>query len=128
MQRALDWLRQAQRDLQVADKCATDGYHEWAAFAAQQSAEKAAKALVQALKGAVRGHGVTEILQSVSDRIAVPQDIIDCAREIDQVYVTSRYPNGFATGIPGDYFNEQTSKRVIGHAGEIVKFCDGHIH
>ncbi len=128
MQRARDWLRQAQRDLQVADKCAVDGYHEWAAFAAQQSAEKAVKALVQALRGSVRGHGVTEILQSISDRVDVPQKIIECAREIDQVYVTSRYPNGFATGIPGDYFNEQTSKRVIGHGREIVEFCSRHIH
>ena len=47
MNRTIDWLRQAGRDLQVAESSAAAGYHEWAAFAAQQSAEKAVKALVE---------------------------------------------------------------------------------
>ena len=39
--RALDWLRQADRDFEQA----MDSRHEWACFAAQQAAEKAIKAL-----------------------------------------------------------------------------------
>jgi HEPN domain-containing protein len=55
--RAADWLTQAGWDLQAAQDSAANGHHEWAAFQAQQCAEKAVRALVQSLHGAVRGHG-----------------------------------------------------------------------
>ncbi len=38
--RSADWLKQPDRDLRVAETDAAAGYHEWAAFAAQQCAEK----------------------------------------------------------------------------------------
>ncbi len=43
--RSRDWLSQAQRDLEQAEHSRSAGWHEWACFAAQQSAEKAVKAL-----------------------------------------------------------------------------------
>jgi HEPN domain-containing protein len=49
--RASDWLRQAERDLGFAETGAGAGYHEGAAFYAQQSGEKAVKALIQFLHG-----------------------------------------------------------------------------
>jgi HEPN domain-containing protein len=48
-ERAADWLRQAERDLEHAHHALEDGDYEWAAFAAQQAAEKAVKALYQRL-------------------------------------------------------------------------------
>ena len=47
--RAEDWLRQASRDLQLTREALAGGIFEWAAFAAQQAAEKAVKALYQGL-------------------------------------------------------------------------------
>ena len=49
--RAVDWLAQAERDLQHARHSLEAGDFEWACFAAQQSAEKAAKAAFLALGG-----------------------------------------------------------------------------
>lgn len=43
--RAGDWLRQAERDLEHAADAEPAGRHEWACVAAQQAAEKAVKAL-----------------------------------------------------------------------------------
>jgi HEPN domain-containing protein len=43
--RANDWLRQADRDLEQAEDSRGAGRHEWACFAAHQAAEKAVKAL-----------------------------------------------------------------------------------
>ncbi len=40
-----DWLAQAKRDLEHAHQSSGLGHFEWACFAAQQAAEKAAKAL-----------------------------------------------------------------------------------
>ncbi len=41
MNRWMDWWEQSLRDLQHAGHAIEDGDHEWAAFASQQSAEKA---------------------------------------------------------------------------------------
>jgi HEPN domain-containing protein len=43
--RSKDWFAQAERDLDHARSSQKEGRHEWACFAAQQSAEKAIKAL-----------------------------------------------------------------------------------
>lgn len=40
-----DWFDQALRDLEQAEDALSAGRHEWACLAAQQSAEKAVKAL-----------------------------------------------------------------------------------
>lgn len=126
MERSADWLRQAERDLEAAENSAAGGYHEWAAFGAQQSAEKAVKALVESLHGAARGHSITGILRQCG--VHVPDAALEAARELDQVYVTARYPNGFASGAPADYFSERTSQRLLANARSILEFCRSAIH
>lgn len=128
MNRAGDWLGQAERDLGAAGKLAADGYHEWAAFAAQQAAEKAVKALIQELHGASRGHSITELLLQLRAVHEIPEQLIDAARGLDEVYVTSRYPNGFASGKPADYFTPGRSRLLIDHARQIIEFCRSKIH
>ncbi len=128
MNRAADWLKQAERDLAAASHSAAAGDHEWVAFQSQQCAEKAVKALVQALHGEARGHGIVEILRQLPASVKVTDTVLDSARELDKVYVTSRYPNGFATGAPADYFTENSSKELLGHAKQILEFCRSQIH
>ncbi len=128
MNRAADWLKQAQRDLGLAETAAASKYHEWAAFGAQQSAEKAVKGLVQSLHGSVRGHSITEILRQLPSSVKVPEAVLNAAQELDRVYVTARYPNGFASGIPADYFSEGSSRELLTHAREILEFCRSKIH
>jgi HEPN domain-containing protein len=128
MNRAEDWFGQAERDLEFGRTAASTGHHEWAAFIAQQGAEKAVKALVQSLHGAVRGHSITEILRLLPPSVGVGQDLLQCAQTLDKVYVTSRYPNGFASGRPADYFNEKESQELLDHARRILEFCRSKIH
>jgi HEPN domain-containing protein len=45
MNRYIDWLEQAQRDLKKAEIDIQHEYWEWLAFTAQQAAEKAVKSL-----------------------------------------------------------------------------------
>ena len=126
--RAADWLRQAERDLGFAKTGAAAGYHEGAAFYAQQSAEKAVKALIQSLHGGVRGHSITEMLRQLPESISVATDLLNGAQELDRVYVTSRYPNGFTSGAPADYFNEKSSGELLGYARAILDWCRSQIH
>ncbi|MFB3922514.1 MAG: HEPN domain-containing protein [Terriglobia bacterium] len=128
MDRSADWLKQADRDLQAAEVSAASGHHEWAAFQAQQSAEKAVKALVQSLHGSVRGHAITEILRLLPASLSVPQGVFDAGSELDRVYFTSRYPNGFASGSPSDYFNPSSSQRLISYAKTVLEFCRSQVH
>ena len=125
--RARDWLSQAERDLQAAEDSAAAGHHEWAAFQSQQCAEKAVKALVQSLHGMARGHSVTTILLQLPSTVTVPERVLDAAREVDKVYVTARYPNGLAEGAPGDYFTARTSKDLAGHGQTVLEFCRGFV-
>jgi HEPN domain-containing protein len=128
MNRTTDWFRQAEADLRAAEDSIATAHYEWAAFQAQQAAEKAVKALVQFLHGAVRGHSITEILQQLPAMIQAPGAVLDAARLLDKVYLTARYPNGFVSGTPSDYFTEKESRELIGHARSILEFCGSQIH
>jgi len=125
--RAADWLKQAERDLGFAETAIETKYYEWAAFCSQQSAEKAVKALIQFLHGSVRGHSVTEMLRQLPASVQVPKTAMAGAQGLDRVYVTSRYPNGFVSGAPADYFNEEAAQELVGHARTIVEFCRSQI-
>ena len=127
MNRAADWLKQAERDLGFAETAIATKYYEWAAFCAQQSAEKAVKALIQSLHGSVRGHSITEMLRQLPASVEVPKPVLGGAQELDRVYVTSRYPNGFASGTPGDYFSEAAGRELVEYARTIVEFCRSKI-
>ncbi|HEV2426367.1 MAG TPA: HEPN domain-containing protein [Terriglobia bacterium] len=127
MNRSADWLKQAEADLGAARDSAAAGHHEWAAFQAQQSAEKAAKALIQALHGSTRGHSITDILKQLPAAASVPPEVLDSARELDKVYVTSRYPNGFVSGSPSDYFTAASSRSLVQHAEQVLNFCRSQV-
>jgi HEPN domain-containing protein len=126
--RAGDWLKQAELDLKAAEDSAAAGHHEWAAFQAQQSAEKAVRALIQSLHGAVRGHAVLEILKQLPASVGVGEAILNAARELDKVYFTTRYPNSFDSGKPADYFTGENSRQLIGYGREVLEFCRSKIH
>jgi HEPN domain-containing protein len=128
MNRAEDWLKQAEVDLDAAEVSAAHAYHEWAAFQAQQSAEKAVKALVQHVHAAVRGHSIKAILDQLPAPLQAPAALSDAAREPDKVYVTARYPNGFVSGTPSDYFTAKNSEQLIGYARSILEFCRSQMH
>jgi HEPN domain-containing protein len=125
MNRAADWFKQAEADLDAAEVSAAHAHHEWAAFQAQ---EKAVMALILHLHGSVRGHSIKEILDQLPAPLQASTALLDAARELDKVYVTARYPNGFVSGTPSDYFTAQNSAQLIGHARSILEFCRSQIH
>ena len=92
-----------------------------------EAAEKAVKAMVQFLHGATRGHSITQMLEQLPG-LQVPQATLDAARQLDKVYLTARYPNGFVSGTPSDYFTEKESRELIGRARSILEFCGSQIH
>lgn len=122
--RASDWFRQAQADLGHARHAIEDSDHDWACFAAQQAAEKAAKAAHQALGQDAWGHSVTELLQALQTHLpAVDEVMLDRARSLDKLYVPTRYPNGLPAGAPADYYTRVEAERAIADAETILECC-----
>lgn len=121
--RHADWLRQAEADLRHARNALDDGDHEWACFAAQQAAEKALKALVQARGGEAWGHSVTVLAGAVADRVRLPEGLQDAARRLDKHHIPTRYPNGFDQGAPTDYYTAPEAEVAIADADTILEFC-----
>lgn len=121
-------MKSAEEDLRAANDSATAGHHAWGAFQAEQCAEKGAKALVQSLHGSVRGHSITEILRHLPASVKMPEALLNAAQKLEKVHVISRYPNGFASGSPSDYFDEKSSRELISYAREILEFCRSKVH
>lgn len=125
MNRWKDWYEQGNRDLDRALLDIEHNYYEWACFTAQQSAEKVIKALAFRLGLIMWGHSLTEMLKILSQQVNIEKDIIDNAKLLDLYYIPTRYPNGFPSGKPADYFTEKQAKEAIDAASNIIGFCKG---
>lgn len=122
VQRARDWLRQAERDLEQAEDSQRAGRHEWACFAAQQAAEKAVKALHLHHGQEAWGYVVARLLRELPPQVAVPGFLIEKARVLDSFYIPPRYPNSFVEGAPFEHYGPLQSQEAIQYAREIVDF------
>jgi HEPN domain-containing protein len=118
--RSKDWLAQAEKDLDQAKSSQTQGRHEWACFAAQQSAEKAVKALHLFRGQEAWGHVVAKLCQELGPD--VPEALIDKAKVLDNFYVPTRYANGHPEGAPFEHYGKLQSEDAIRYASEILEF------
>jgi HEPN domain-containing protein len=122
--RARDWFRQAEADLAHARRALDDGAHEWACFAAQQAAEKAAKAAHAALGQEAWGHVVTELLEALrAQEPGIDDALLDRARALDKLYIPTRYPNGLASGAPTDFYTRPEAERAIADTEAVLAVC-----
>lgn len=116
---ARSWLETARQDLAFARYAAGGGFHAPACFHAHQAAEKAMKA-VHYVRGAraVYGHGIRQLIE----RLDEPDlgGLLAGARELDLLYLPTRYPNGLDDGTPAEAFSAEQSMRALGFAEEIV--------
>ncbi|HEM62533.1 MAG TPA: HEPN domain-containing protein [Chloroflexi bacterium] len=120
--RAGDWFHQAVRDLEQAVDSQEAGRHEWACFAAHQAAEKAVKALHLHLGQEAWGHVVAKLLRELPAGTAVPRELLEKARVLDNFYIPSRYPNSHPEGAPFEHYGSLQSDEGLRHAGEIIEF------
>lgn len=118
--RARDWLSQAERDLRHAERSRAAEEHEWACFAAHQAAEKAVKALHLSSGQEAWGHVVARLLEELP--MNVPKDLVERAKVLDTFYIPSRYPNSHAEGAPFEHYGSLQSEEAIAHAGQILGF------
>ena len=155
MNRARDWLRQAEYDLEFARLARKAGRHEWACFAAQQTAEKALKGLILSLSSAAqppKTHKLEDLLKKVkSQGVSAPSDVSLAAKEIEEVpmrhgaqitygdttpygadkgpaYVAARYLDpSFGDKPPYERFHDVDAEESIKNAEKILKWAQSHL-
>jgi len=122
-ERSKDWINQADRDVKAAESLMKDESYEWSCFIAQQAAGKAIKAVFQKLNAAAWGHSLFELIKILSKREGVDDNLINCAKSLDKYYIPTRYPNGFETGSPYEYFTRSDAEGAVVCARRIIEFC-----
>jgi HEPN domain-containing protein len=120
--RAFDWLNQAFKDLEQAEDSRHAGRHEWACFAAHQAAEKSVKAIHLYFGQEAWGHVVAKLLSELPEQAAVPSELIEKGRVLDNHYIPTRYPNSHPEGSPFEHYGSLQSEEAINYAREIITF------
>lgn len=118
--RYLDWWRQAQRDLALAELAQRERAFEWACVGAQQAAEKAVKALHLFLGQEGWGQTVVKLLLELP--LEVPQELVERAKVLDNFYVPTRYPNGHPEGAPFEHYGPLQAEEALQDARAILEF------
>lgn len=122
------WLAQAENDLQFAQLGLGEGFYAQTCFLAQQSAEKGLKALHYS-QGArvVLGHSVWQLLQDLLAAYPKLSEFGDLAKELDQYYIPTRYPNGLPDGTPSEVYTQTQADQAVNEVkrllGQIRTLC-----
>ena len=126
--RARDWFAQAQFDLSHATYSLGNEDFEWACFAAHQAAEKAIKAVFQSLAAQVIiGHALHDLLAELGRTLQVPDQLLESGRVLDRHYIAPRYPNAHPAGAPHFHYTRAEATQAIGHASQIIRFCESNL-
>ena len=125
--RHLDWLRQGEADLRHARHSLESRDFEWSCFASQQAAEKGLKAVFLKLGLEAWGHTLTALLGRLPTTVSVPEPLQIYCRILDKHYIPTRYPNGFDSGAPVDFYTEPEARQAIEYAEAILAFCRGEV-
>jgi len=120
--RSDDWLRQGRHDLDHARRAREAGDHEWACFAAHQAADKALKAVFQARGEEAWGHAASGLLGALG--VSEEHALMVRAKALDKHYVLTRYPNGFTSGAPMDYYTDEEAAKAVEDAEAIIGHCE----
>jgi len=124
MRRPGDWLRQADLDREAAGDASKQRHYEWACFLAQQSAEKAVKAVHESGGTEAWGHSVAALLAGLED---VPERVIEAGKALDKHYIPTRYPNSHPEGAPGDLYTAREAEQALADADTVVEYARGRI-
>ncbi len=124
-QRSQDWFAQALWDLKHGIADLAGGFYDWACFSGQQAAEKGCKAVLQSFGAEAWGHSVADLLTAISEQTQVKEELIDIALELDKTYIPTRYPDAYPSGSPSTKYTKKEAERMLAHAEQIVRFCEG---
>jgi HEPN domain-containing protein len=116
------WLETAEEDLEAARVLLRAEKYSHACFLAQQSGEKALKALWYLIGEDPWGHSIHKLILDLPEETtrkrmtAVQND----AAALDRFYIPTRYPNGLPDLTPGKFYFQKDAEFAIAIAESIT--------
>lgn len=126
---ATRWLRQAKFDLQESGRALRHGSFAYAAFFAEQAAQKSLKAFLL-FRGErfVMMHSVGELVKKAATFAPAFKPLIAPGKKLDRHYLASRYPDALPEpAIPAESYVAGEAKEAIAIARAIVRRCRRYI-
>lgn len=119
------WLLTAEEDLEAARVLDAAGKYAQACFYAQQSGEKAIKALWLLVDADPWGHSVQRLVSDFPEASLVPDmdAWIERGALLDKFYIPTRYPNGLPDLTPGQVYRSDDANRGLEAAAALVDEC-----
>lgn len=119
---AARWLRQARYDIEQAERLLHQEVYPYAAFLAEQAAQKALKAfLIAQGRRYVMIHSVAELARQAGAYDAAFTELIDSGRRLDRHYLTSRYPDALPEpAIPAEAYVREDAVEALAAGRAIV--------
>jgi HEPN domain-containing protein len=109
------WLRQAEADIKAAQGSLKNQNYEWACFQSQQAGEKVLKAFWYYYSFDPWGHSVVKLIQEFP-RTEIKKSLsklLNKAKELDKLYIPTRYPNGLPDLTPSEVYTEEEASKAI---------------
>jgi HEPN domain-containing protein len=116
------WFRQGLSDLEAAQGSLQQKKYDWASFQAQQAGEKLLKAYWLCHGYDPWGHSLAKLIIDYPDA-GTRQPIaalLDAAKQLDKMYIPTRYPNGLPDMIPAEVFTHGEASQAIEQAQKIL--------
>lgn len=119
------WLQTAQEDLRAARLLLDSQMYAPACFHAQQSGEKAIKALWYLLDADPWGPSVQRLVIDFpgADQIPDLEAWIEQAAVLDKFYIPTRYPNGLPDLTPGQVYRLADARQGVDAAEALLTAC-----
>lgn len=117
------WLKQSEADISAAEGSLKNKNYECACFQAQQAAEKALKSLYFNYSADPWGHSVVKLINDFPEK-KVKEEItglLNKARELDKLYIPTRYPNGLPELTPSEAYTEEEAGKAIESSKAIIE-------
>ena len=119
------WFKTAQGDLASATILLENNRYAHSCFHAQQSGEKAIKAVWYLLDADPWGHSIKKLIQGLEQVDLKAHNKLkpleNCAVLLDRFYITTRYPNGLPDLTPEEAYLAEDAKGCIENARKIIK-------
>lgn len=113
-----NWWKQAEYDLEAAEKNIKINKYYISAFLSQQAVEKSLKALyIQEKKELLKTHNVSRLAQELD----LPEELIKKISLFETVYQETRYPD-LASTIPAEEFEEKDAVELFNIAEETLQW------
>ena len=123
MVRSIDWLRQSEAEFKAATDLLNTNNFAWCCFTAQQSAEKSIEAILNHIQCGALGHNLNTLIQEIEQHLQVDKAVVDACIRLNRLYIPTRYPDAFASGVPAEQYFDQDANQAVQDAEEVLRFA-----